>query len=94
MNNINLISLKLNIAGKMYPVKIAENEVSIARVIEKEINQKLTDYSIEYEGIDEKDALIMLLLTYAFENQKQNNSNDTLVDNKLKVLEKLVGNLT
>lgn len=90
MGNNKLISIKLTIAGKSYPIKVEENEEAIARKIEKELNQKINDFQIEYKDIDQVDSLVMVLITYAFDINKLKTTKETQVAQKLEIIEQLV----
>lgn len=71
MENDNLISHTIQIAGEIYPVRLTEQEKIIALEIEKEINEKISEYKVKYLVKTTKDILAMILLTYAFEAKKK-----------------------
>ena len=89
MNN-NLISIKLNIAGKSYPIKVVVEEEVVARKIEKELNQKINDFQLQYKDVEKEESLVMLLLTYAFDMHKVKSTRDKQVDSKMNLIEELI----
>jgi len=90
--NNKYTSLNINIVGRSYPIKVIEGEEIIAKNIEKELNQKINDFRINYKDVDDQDVLVMVLLSYAFETEKSTQSSSNQVDQKVAILEKLVEN--
>jgi len=70
MENKEIFSHTIQIAGESYPVKLTKEEKDLALEIEKEINQMISDYKVKYLVKTTKDILSMVLLTYAFEAKK------------------------
>ena len=55
------------IAGRPYPIRVAELEEKGLRVLVAEINERFNDFQIKYRDRDKQDCLVMTLLTYASE---------------------------
>lgn len=83
MESEKLISHTIRIAGESYPVKLTEEEMSCAEEIEKEINEKISEYRINYLVKTTQDILAMILLTYAFENRKRNAEQTKEINDRL-----------
>ena len=75
------------IAGRSYPVRVTEDEESLVRDLEKEINEKLNDLQLSYQGKDMQDYMSLAILSYAFDLQKVKNSDE------VSKLEKRLGEL-
>ena len=78
MENENLISHTIHIAGESYPVRLTEKEKEIAIEVEAELNEKIADFKVKYMVKTTKDILAMILLTYAFEAKKNSQSGQNL----------------
>lgn len=89
MENDNLKSFTIQIAGENYPVRLTESEMVLAKEIEKEIKQKIADFKVKYMVQNTKDILAMVLLTYAFE-AKLGQKNDS-IDKANQKIELLLG---
>lgn len=59
--------ITLVIAGRPYPIRVAEGEETGLRAIVTEINERFNDFQIKYRDRDKQDCLVMTLLTYASE---------------------------
>jgi len=75
MENNEVFSHTIQIAGESFPVKLTKEEKEIADQIEKEINKRISEFKMKYLVKSTKDILSMVLLTYAFE-AKQNSDSD------------------
>ena len=91
MESDKLISHTIHIAGETYPVKLTEEEMSYAIEIEKEINDKISEYKIKYLVKTTRDILAMILLTYAFEARKNKSNN---MDQANVMLERLLSRIS
>lgn len=91
MSEQDLKRIVVTIAGRNYPVKVEENEESKVREFEREVNEKLNDLQLSYQGKDMQDYMSLALLSYASELQKAKNSDEKIVLNRrLSDLEKLL----
>jgi len=86
MENDKLISHTIHIAGESYPVKLTEEEMSFARKIEAEINEKISEYRIKYLVKTTQDILAMILLTYAFESRKTGSDQIDIMNKRIEDL--------
>ncbi len=89
------VSIKVNIAGKEYPLKINSSEEQQVMAVELEINEKLKALQTNYGVKDKQDLLAMFLFQYMMANKKSNTDSEVVNDglhNKLKDLEEYVSN--
>jgi len=89
------VSIKINIAGKEYPLKISTSEQQDVMAVELEIKDKLKTLQANYGVKDKQDLLAMFLFQYMMANKKDNNFSEAVNDglhNKLKDLEEYVSN--
>jgi cell division protein ZapA (FtsZ GTPase activity inhibitor) len=86
MESEKLISHTIQIAGESYPVKLTEQEMTFAREIEMELNEKIAEYKIKFLVKTTKDILAMILLTYAFENKSLTNMDHEKANDRIKKL--------
>lgn len=63
--NTDLISAKIEIAGRLYPIKAKEAELEGIRAVANEVNEKVRSFQRAYPSKDKQDCLAMALLTYA-----------------------------
>lgn len=75
MDNEELISHTILLAGESYPVRLTQEEKEIAIEIETELNEKISEFKVKYMVKTTKDILAMILLTYAFDTKKRNMNN-------------------
>lgn len=59
------ISIKINIADRVYPLKVNMDEEEIVRKAAKLINDRIKEYQENYSVKDKQDLLAMSLLFYA-----------------------------
>lgn len=59
------ISIKINIADRVYPLKINMEEEEIVRKAAKMINDRIKEYQENYAVRDKQDLLSMSVLHYA-----------------------------
>ena len=89
------ISIKVNIAGKEYPLKIASSEREEVLAVESEINENLKTLKTNYGVKDKQDLLAMFLLQYMMANKKRDTYSEgesKSLHDKLKNLEDYVSN--
>lgn len=89
------VSIKVNIAGKEYPLKVSLSDQKDVISVEQEIKESLELLKTNYGVKDKQDLLAMFLFQYMMANKKNNNdlggADDGLHD-KLKDLEEFVSN--
>ena len=77
--------IKINIAGRYYPVKIEDGEEEVIRSIEKEINRKINEYVRNYNNNNILDITNMILFDYAYKLHQTKDSGE-----KEKLISKLI----
>lgn len=85
-------TIKVNLAGRPYPVRIAEAEEEGLRAVVEEINGRFSQFQTNYRDRDKQDWLVMTLLTYAGELQalREQPGDDRELDRRLSELMDLV----
>tara|TARA_Y100000589_G_C27152577_1_gene629542 strand:+ start:938 stop:1231 length:294 start_codon:yes stop_codon:yes gene_type:complete len=89
------VSIKVNIAGKDYPLKVSSVEQQDVKAVELEIKEKLSELQSNYGVKDKQDLLAMFLLQYMMANKKSNFKSQDLnliLNDKLKDLEECIVN--
>ncbi|MGI4749956.1 MAG: cell division protein ZapA [Janthinobacterium lividum] len=87
------ISIKINIADRVYPLKVSTEEEEIIRRAAKLINDRIKDYQENYAVKDKQDLLSMCVLHYAttsLKAEKQGMIEDTEVTKKVYQLDQLL----
>lgn len=87
------LSIKVNIANRIYPLTVKQDEEENIRQAAKEINEMIKEYEQNYAVKDKQDLLAMCALQFA--NQKLDLGNKTIIEDngfveKLDLLNKLV----
>ena len=77
-NNIRVV-----IAGRPYPIRVAAREEAGLRALVDEINERFNEFQVKYSGRDKQDCLVMTLLTYADELRVARQLADTSLDGEL-----------
>lgn len=68
--------LEIAIGGRIFPLKVEEEETQIILETVQEINDKLGQLQMTYASKDANDWMSMALLTYAVENRKLRDESD------------------
>ena len=87
------ISIKINIADRLYPLRIEMEEEEIIRHAAKLINDRIKDLQENYAVRDTQDLLSMAVLHYAtatLKAEKQVREEDTSVSEKVYKLDQLL----
>ncbi len=87
------ISIKINIADRVYPLKVSTEEEEIIRRAAKLINDRIKDYQENYAVKDKQDLLSMCVLHYAttsLKAEKQVMIEDIEVTEKVYQLDQLL----
>ncbi|MAW65809.1 MAG: cell division protein ZapA [Flavobacteriales bacterium] len=87
------VSIKVNIAGKEYPLKVSSAEEQDVKAVELEIKDKLKMLQADYGVKDKQDLLAMSLLQYMMANKKSNTDSEVVsssLHDKIKILEEYV----
>ena len=87
------ISIKINIADRVYPLKVNMEEEELIRGAAKLINDRIKEYQENYAVRDKQDLLSMCVLHYATSSLKADNKvtvDDTEVAEKVYQLDYLL----
>lgn len=87
------ISIKINIADRIYPLKINADEEEIVRRAAKMINDRIKEFQENYAVKDKQDLLSMCVLHYAtstIKAEKLVSSTDTDIADKVYQLDALL----
>ncbi|QNL52648.1 cell division protein ZapA [Olivibacter sp. SDN3] len=87
------ISIKINIADRIYPLRIDMEEEEVIRHAAKLINDRIKDLQENYAVRDKQDLLSMAVLHYAtsaLKAEKQVREEDTGVSEKVYQLDQLL----
>ncbi|MFB1021836.1 MAG: cell division protein ZapA [Vicingaceae bacterium] len=87
------LSIKVNIAGRMYPLTVQQTEEENIRKAVKAIDEMVRDYEQNYAVKDKQDLLAMVALQYATQSIELNaktTSIDSGLNSQLKVLNDLI----
>lgn len=92
MDKKHVKDMTLRISGRSYPIKVNTEDQAYIRKMEKQINDKIQFYKLEFKDIDHQDALTMALLTYAFDVNKlqKQNASFSKIGQKLDSLESII----
>ena len=83
------LSIKVSIAGRIYPVTIERSEEENVRKAVKVINEKVTDYEKNFNIKDRQDLLAMSSLHFASQATELNHHNGKEEKGILERLEKI-----
>jgi len=70
MDEKELKNITVLIAGRPYPLRVEEADEASIRQIAKEVNEKISNFQLNYNKKDKQDCLSMALLTYAVDLHK------------------------
>lgn len=88
------ISIKINIADRVYPLKVNMEEEEVVRRAAKLINDRIKELQDNYAVRDKQDLLSMCVLHYAtatLQAEKKMVNEDTEVADKVYQIDKLLG---
>ena len=89
-----MTSIDVIIAGRTFPLKVHEKDVSTIKRIVEEVNSKVSKFQMTYSAKDKLDCLSMALLTYAVDLHKERSSGDSdQVASKINELDKVLDSL-
>ncbi|MGB4774845.1 MAG: cell division protein ZapA [Daejeonella sp.] len=87
------ISIKINIADRVYPLKVNMEEEELIRRAAKLINDRIKEYQDNYAVKDKQDLLSMCVLHYAtatLKAEKKVINEDTQITDKVYHLDQLL----
>lgn len=74
-----IVSTKVELAGRMYPIKVQKDELEQVQRIAEEVNEKIRAFQNTYPSKDIQDCLSMALLTYAVDKELPSEEDDSEV---------------
>ena len=87
------LSIKVSIAGRIYPVTIERTEEENVRKAVKAINEKVSDYEKNFDIKDRQDLLAMASLNFASQSvelQQGNHKDEKSILDRLEKVDKLI----
>ncbi len=87
------ISIKINIADRVYPLKVNADEEEVVRRAAKLINDRIKEYQENYAVKDKQDLLSMCVLHYAttaIKAEKKASNEDTDIAERVYNLDSLL----
>ena len=87
------ISIKINIADRVYPLRVSVEEEEVIRHAAKLINEKIKELQDNYAVRDKQDLLSMCVLQYAtgmIKAERNNQSQDKGLENSLHELDHML----
>lgn len=87
------ISIKINIADRVYPLRVSVEEEEVIRHAAKLINEKIKELQENYAVRDKQDLLSMCVLQYAtgmIKAERGNQSEDKEFENSLSELDHML----
>lgn len=70
MDQNDLKTIQITIAGRLFPLKVSKVEEQIALEVEQELNDMINSYQNQYSTRDKLDCVIMTLLKLEFDHKK------------------------
>jgi len=67
MQESELKSVQITVAGRTFPLKVTSRESSVVSVIEEDINRRITGFQDQYKTRDKMDCVLMALIDGAFQ---------------------------
>lgn len=87
------LSIKVNIAGRVYPLTVSQDEEENIRKATKAIDEMVKEYEQNYAVKDKQDLLAMCALQYATKTldlQSKTMTEDHEIEDKLQKLNELI----
>ncbi|NLA15392.1 MAG: cell division protein ZapA [Bacteroidales bacterium] len=70
------LSIKISIADRYYPLRIAATDEEVVRAAAQRINQRIEQFNVKYSGQDTQDALAMAALQFVLSLLKHEKADD------------------
>ncbi len=93
MENKELISITVWLAGRSYRIRIKPEEEEAVRKAVKIADEKIIDLRSHYAGKDDQDFIAMCLLSYAADNALEGSSFNPVLDTELKEMMTRIDNV-
>ncbi|BDC99940.1 cell division protein ZapA [Persicobacter psychrovividus] len=85
------LSIKIKIADREYPMRVAESDVNKVQKVAELINNQINDYRSKYRCDDRQDLLAMVVFD-ALMNQVESHEYESTIDQKVSFLNELLDN--
>jgi hypothetical protein len=72
---MNMVSIKINVADRIYPIRIKAEEEELVREAARGIDEHISKLALNYAPKDKQDLLAMSLLYYATTSARLDGSN-------------------
>jgi cell division protein ZapA len=79
----SIVSTKVQLAGRVYPIKVQKDELEELQRIAGEVNEKIRAFKESYPSKDIQDCLSMALLTYAVDNELSSDGREGEISDEL-----------
>jgi hypothetical protein len=74
MQESELKSVQITVAGRTFPLKVTSKESAMVSLIEEDINRRITDFQDQYKSRDKMDCVLMTLIDGAFQQPVTNSA--------------------
>jgi cell division protein ZapA (FtsZ GTPase activity inhibitor) len=83
MKEDHLISVSMTLVGRIFPLKVTEEEATKLKNLEAELNDKIKSFQKQYPTRDLVDHVLMTMLSREFENMSNQSSQYFEVKDKI-----------
>ncbi len=83
MKEDHLISVSMTLVGRVFPLKVTQEEATRLKDLEAELNDKIKSFQKQYPTRDLVDHVLMALLSSEFENLSNQSSQYSGVKEKI-----------
>lgn len=92
MDEDNLLTIPVVLAGRTYPVLVTQDEVESVKIINQRLNKEFSELQNRYANkLNKQDILSMLLLTYAKDLYEEQQRTDLVpVQRRIESIETLL----
>lgn len=66
----DLKTINIVVAGRTFPIKVTLSEENSVRVLETDLNRKISEFQSTYPMRDKLDCVIMTMITYIYDLNK------------------------
>lgn len=89
MKDINKINIKIEVAGRQYPISTLREDEEALRRVRDEIGEMIKNYRENYEVRDMQDILALCVIQLGMNVEKQKKRNEELIKNMTEKLNNL-----
>lgn len=87
---MNKVKVRINVAGREYPMSVTPNEEEVLREAGKKINHIIKDFEERYSVKDKQDCLAMCALQYVAKTIRLERSAEELEKEQCKEIDRLI----